>query len=291
MIMTELKDKKAPKKALAITQAVTVVSSIPIDAHTRTRFENALNTGGINITPTYNDNGGTGLGYGSLLDAAVHSPTSGLLVTLGGLVAFNFAIADSQTKFISLIGGTPQMNGNPFPAPANGINFWGAVSLESYVGNTARIRYLGRPPNSYQPGQITLLYNPNSAMSNIEIQNWPNTNIQPAGVDPNANNSDQYYDSAFRAITTSAVVVSADPWFNQTKNKLVAAANASGLYVSYPLKNYKEANPPPEKHGATVHGQHTDDGIMALGRMANSIFQQNTAQSIQRLPLPQPEDQ
>jgi len=279
------------KRAHAIAQSVTVISSITIDTNTRTTFQNALNTHGINIVPTYNDNNGVGLGYGSLLVAAVQGVNHGLLVTLGGLVAFSAAMQYSQAKFISLIGGTPQINGNSFPAPANGINFWGAVSFESYVGNTARIRYLGRPPHSYQPSQITLLYNPNSAMADIETQNWPNTNIQIGGVDANGNNSDQYYTFAFQGITTPAVVVSADPWFNQTRDKLVTAANASGLYVSYPLQNYKEASSLPEKHGATIHGQHTDDGITALGGMANLIFRQNAAQSIQRLALPQPEDQ
>jgi hypothetical protein len=128
-------------------------------------------------------------------------------------------------------------------------------------------------------------------MSNVETQNWPNSNVQIGGVDPNGNNSDQYYTSAFQSITTPAVVVSADPWFNQTKDKLVAAANASGLYVSYPLKNYKEANPKPDSHGATIHGPHTDDGVKALGDMANSIFVNDAAQDIQRLSLPPPEDQ
>ena len=64
------------KKARAIAQSVTVVSSIPIDPHTRTKFEHALNTGGINITPTYSDNQGAGWGYGSALDSAVQTPTS-----------------------------------------------------------------------------------------------------------------------------------------------------------------------------------------------------------------------
>jgi hypothetical protein len=117
--------KQYKKKAGAIGQSVTVVSSIPIDNHTRHQFENALNAHGIHINPTYNDNNGAGLGYGSQLDAAVHSPVSGLLVTLGGLVAFNSALSHSRTKFISLIGGLPQLNGNPFPTPVNGINFWG----------------------------------------------------------------------------------------------------------------------------------------------------------------------
>jgi hypothetical protein len=212
-------------------------------------------------------------------------------VTLGGLVAFNFALLHSNTNFISLIGGTPQINGHPFPTPIDGINFWGAVSFESYVGNTARIQNLGKPPHNYQPGQITLLYNPNSLMHDIEIQNWPNNNVKPGGVDPNGNNSDQYYTSAFQAITTPAVVVSADPWFNQSKNALVDAANNSGLYVSYPLKTYKDANPKPKHNRATLHGPHTDDGIADLGGMANAIFLQNTAQSIQRLALPPPQDQ
>ena len=278
-------DKKHRHEALA--QVVNVVSSIGIGQAFKTHFEAKLNAAGAHITPTYYPH----LDYGSGLANQIRQFNNGLLVTLGGLVSFVASVASAQVKFISLIGGTPQINGNRFPTPSNGSTFWGAVSLESYAGNAQRIRYLGRAPHNYQTSQISLLYNPNSFMANVEVQNWPNSNVQPGGVDPNGNNSAQYYAAAFQNIATQAVVISADPYFQHTKDDLVAAANASGQYICYPLYNYQNSNPPPEPHGATLYGPKLEDAIDSLGTMARDVLTKNQANpNIELVPLGSPRD-
>jgi hypothetical protein len=272
----EIRGAAAPKHGARapIAQTVTVVSSISISDSFKTAFSSGLNSSGTAITPTYND----GLGYGSGLKAAIASVHSGLLVTLGGLISWDAAMSNAVTPFISLIGGTPQINKDPFPTPSSSL-FWGAVSLESYAGNATRLLHLGKTPRGFKPNQICLLYNPNSYMQTIELQTWPNYNCQPAGIDPNGNNSSAFYPAAFQSIIanygTPAVVVSADPFFQDTKDLLVAAGNASGLYVCYPSSDYLNAATPPL--GATVFGPGIETGITPLGTMGRQVLSSNAA--------------
>jgi hypothetical protein len=278
-----------------IAQTVTVVSSIGISDSFKSNFEATLNPKGANsITPAYYDNNGVGYGYGSALGAEIAKFNSGLLVTIGGLVSWDAAMSNAATPFISLIGGTPQIGKDPFPSPSSTPPswFWGAVSLESYAGNATRIVHLGRIPQGFKSNQICLLYNPNSFMQGIELQTWPNYNCQPAGIDPDGNNSALYYAAAFQSIIanygTPAVVVSADPFFQYTKDQLVAAANASGLYVCYPSTSYLNAATPPL--GATLFGPAIEAGMTALGTMARTVLKTNSAVPIYRVPMGQPQD-
>ena len=232
-----------------------MISSIKCEPHFKKALEDAIkdNLPGVNVAVSYN----CSVSYDpAALAAAVQQASSdnsvGMIVTLGGLVTFVAAnnSADNPAKpFISLIGGTP-----PGVLPAVGTgNFYGAVSLESYAGNPARIAHLGTPPRNFLPAQITLLYNPLSVMSQQEISEWTGGNKLAKG-----DNDDTNYAAAISAINTPAVIVSADPFFHHSRDALIKAANNSFKFFCYPLENYRNrGGTQPAAGRATLHGPKT----------------------------------
>jgi hypothetical protein len=90
-----------------------------------------------------------------------------LIVTFGGLVAYNSAKARATTKFISLIGGLPPTDGIPWTEPPTG-KFMGCCDLQSYTHNANRVNWLvGHVPsvqndaqNDLPPGEIRRLCSP-----------------------------------------------------------------------------------------------------------------------------------
>lgn len=295
-------DTEKHRRRVIIVKAVDVVSSVTILAGFKTAFESGLNTGvaaADQIQPTYTPN----LGYGAGLGQTISTFTSGLVVTLGGLISFEAAESNAATQFVSLVGGTPTLKGAPFPTPGTGY-FFGAVSLESYAGNTgnpSRMQYLGTSPQpprrvgNFAPAQICLLFNPNSIMHTVETAAWTaagGATPVPGGIDPNTGqNSNQYYANAFAGIAQPAVVVSADPFFHHSKDALVHAANNSGKYLCYPLRNYRDSAPAPNTGYATVYGPRLEDAHNQLGQIARSVITNGSAVTpIYRTPLGNPID-
>ena len=94
---------------------------------------------------------------------------------------------------------------------------------------------------NFQRGEICLFYNPNSEQRNKELGEWKGANPVPGGINASGNNADDKYDRAFGKIPEAikAVVVSADPYFQDTKDALIESANATTKYFCYPLQEYK----------------------------------------------------
>src|ERR1700689_3226371 len=107
--------------------------------------------------------------------------------------------------------------------------------------------------NIQTENEICLLYNKNSEMSPNEVP-LLNRSV-PVTVDPKTVNRAAVYAQAFSAIsqiqnpTIKAVIVSADPYFNQTAADLVQAANnwisqlPAQRAVCYPLQEYSQHGP------------------------------------------------
>jgi hypothetical protein len=200
----------------------------------------------------------------------------GLIVTAGGLVVAQEAGKDTGATlpFISLVGGTP----GPFPSRGQGY-FRGGVSLESFGENPHRIAHLaglGIPES-----KICLLSNPNSSMAAAETAAWMAGGrgpvIKAGSVSKGSGNSAATYRPAFADIEKAGmmgVVVSADPFFQETMEELIDAANSwiaqgKGRRICYPLREYENpagrCKPAP---GYTLHGPALEDAYEALGRMA-----------------------
>jgi hypothetical protein len=262
------KKKKAPAKRAGsktpgkkrTASGIGLVSSIACTPAMKNAFQ-----AGSGIEPKYKCN----VGYKRLDDAvrAFDGDTGiGLIVTVGGLIAYKAANSDSTKPFVSLVG--------KFPTDGSAY-YKGAVNLQMYTFNPDRIAHLNT--KGFQTSQVYLFYNPNSATASDEKAAWtggPTVEGTTAG-----NNDAGTYNHAFDSITaqTAAVVMSADPFFYDTKSKLIAAANqwvAAGTkrYICYPLQNYRTGPPSPTGGKATLYGPSLEQAYQYHGKMAKEVL-------------------
>jgi hypothetical protein len=119
-------------------------------------------------------------------------------------------------------------------------------------------------------------------MAGTERQQF--TYTQKADVNPtNVANATAIYTAAFDAIGQitdgngdlpgiQAIVVSADPFFGQTKEQLKGVAKNYSYYMMYPLKGYKNGTPPKHNH-ATIHAPNDEmkKVYFKMGKKARAI--------------------
>jgi hypothetical protein len=266
---------------------VCVVSTIRFAG---TTFETQFKAGLGTIPGTYKapiDN--QGYDIQTLITAAQNAAKNNtLVVAVGGLITGQAAL-QAKVSFIALTGGIV----NFIDATTN--TFLGGICLDSYKYDPGRITYLTtKVPCS--ANQICLLYNTHSAMASIEKQQF--TYSQNADIDQtNVNNANAIYTTAFNAIgklpNIKAVVVSADPFFGQTKDQLTSVAQNYPYYITYPLKGYKNANPRPKHNHSTIHAPKDDLATVywKLGKKAGDIANGKTAAWDHEGPLDTPDDQ
>lgn len=267
-----------------VPATIGVVASIKCEPSFKSYFEGALKgnlAAAVPYTqPTYKD----GLGYRSAdLQSQIayfNSPATqvGLIVTVGGNVAFNaakdYANANPASKpFLSLVGAVP----SAVPASC-----WGGVSLESWRKNEDRVLDLINNSGFAASQSISLFYNQNSAMSSDEINDWmrlsgiyPQVNPNPVNAMLGGANNSSDYATSVADLYDGAVIISADPYFHRTREQLIQQLNIfvsqnPKNYVTYPLYNYENrggTNKPTPGH-ATLLGPRIEDAITVLGMLA-----------------------
>jgi len=200
-----------------------------------------------------------------------------LIVTSGGLIAFEAAKEKAtRSNFVSLVGHEPTGNIG---------KCLGGVTLNSFNVNNSRADFLesiGR-----NRAGIGLFCNLKSKFNPDEEADWAtipgvNHTIAHGGNTANKNDSSHYLNdltSADAGITT--MVISADPFFLKTKEKLIKAANdwvalaAPGTrHVCYPLEDYANAdgNNKPTPNTASWYGPNLLDAYRDLGLSAASAL-------------------
>jgi len=227
-------------RARVLTKPMIVVTTIHLNNQLRAAFEATAGQ-----TPAYHD----GIDYSQIAHymSQVDGPNR-LIVTGGGLIAFLAAKQYIvQGTFVSLLGMVPTGNLG---------NCYGGVSLNSFGDNSARVDFLVNHNGRARAG-IGLFCNPNSPITPDEVQNWAtiagvNQTIAYGGNTGGHNNSTHYLadlNGADPNITT--MIISADPFFQDTKDKLIGAANqwvtnapAGTRYVCYPFADYSNTNSP-----------------------------------------------
>jgi hypothetical protein len=206
-------------------------------------------------------------------------PEVGVIVTVGGLVAAIAARRYSANKpFLSLIGGTLPMD---FPGTIAG-QFYGGINLHTFSDNDTRFTSLTQAPANFSASQICLLSNPNSAMANVETTNWPSP---PRGKILTARN-DAEIRSAFTEFRTTAtlaaMIISADPFFQDHKEVVIEAANDSMKYVCYPLQvfanNGGRHQPHPNRH--RKHGPKLATEYYNLGAKTAAVIRSGAASTL-----------
>ena len=262
-----------------------LVSSISITQELYNAFENGVNDRNILITPR-KGNVGYKKGDRSALITTIRNnlTNTDLLVTLGGSVAYEAAKEANVTEFISLIGNVPRP-----PAPL----FWGGVSLECIVSNKDRLQYLTEQKH-IDITNIFLFYNRNSEMNAAELSNWsdltnPNTQIFAGGTNADGVNDPTVYGANFTEIGANsnirALIVSSDPFFQDSKQNLIAAANtwlqgATNRYICYPSRSYINNGRPGQ---STVFGPSMVDAYNLMGQIAANALIQPGPQPLLRL--------
>jgi hypothetical protein len=209
------------------------------------------------------------------------SAAVGLIVTVGGLASAIAALSVSTKPFISLIGGT--ITGT-FPGTISG-HFYGGITLHTFADNNARFTYLNSTKR-FNAAQICLLSNPNSSMATVEtsLAYWPSP---PRGRVLTARNDGEIA-SAFTDFRNDnalqAMIVSADPLFQDDKDNLIGYANNSGKYVCYPLQTYANtgsgATHQPNPHHHTKHGPLLATEYYNLGVKANWVITHDRASTL-----------
>jgi predicted enzyme related to lactoylglutathione lyase len=187
-----------------------------------------------------------------------------LIITVGGGITYQAAANLGLTKpFISIVGETPTNQA---------AQCYGGVTLQSVQEDIDRIGYLTNAKGINSPAAIGLYYNPNSAMATNEKAQWPGGQVVAATVPNNSNN--YAGDLGNFGNTTTAIVVSADPFFQDTKEALIAAANNITQYVCYSVQEFGNANGKSKpKHGkATMHGASLQDAYSLIGILAQNVL-------------------
>jgi hypothetical protein len=203
------------------------------------------------------------------------------LVTVGGLLAATAALEVSEYPFISLVGGRTAN----FPGILNG-NFFGGINLNSFNLNYPRIQHLVDKNKIKDLSEVCLLLASNSAMSEIEQSLWPKAAGRTYIVDAEDADSMQTTFEDFRERDDlTAMIVSADPFFQENRNDLIKAANQVAnddvkKHISYPFHIFKssdagghksgKAKPNPKHH--TIYGPKLATEYYNLGKKAASIL-------------------
>jgi hypothetical protein len=274
-IDTESYERESTRKVelLAGMKKVRVISPITITQAMLDAFTDGMN---ISSDLKHSDKHGYKRGDNSKLKQAIKDNNSAdLIATAGGLAAYDAARSDAVTNFVSVIGAI---------TPPFSNSFKGCVSLESYASNTARIALLHND-FGFQIKEIGLFYNPNSYMDK-ELDNWISLVGNKNQAFPGGNdNLGGTYNADFGNIPVTgsnaikALVISADPFFQDTKDDLIAAANtwvagAGGRYVCYPTQDYSNRTgthkPTPQK--ATLFGPDLATAYSLLGQLAAVVL-------------------
>jgi hypothetical protein len=244
-------NQKARLRVAAASPYIGVVTSINIGSGLKSAFLNGYKANGGTLTSVqYNPASPDGQ-YGlqtmvNIVKMYDSDSNCKLIVTVGGFVTFvaanSYVTATSQKKFISLVGGT-------MPVDSWSSRLYGGVSLGSIALNMNRIIYLVNNKNQTM-ANIALLQNLNSQMRTQEHSNWTTLGSGPVVFGGNNASGANYntFSTDFTNLPSSvtAVIISADPFFQDSKQQLISAANTwlmmdLARYVCYPLQDFQNS--------------------------------------------------
>jgi hypothetical protein len=262
------KKGKTRKRRAALTMGIGVISTIRARPRLRDAFKDGVNNNNVLIKPEHVQS------YKrrklqDKIELFNANRRIGLIVTVGGLVAYEAANAPAgATKpFLSLLGVVP---GDA------GAQCYGGVSLDSCRSNVERINDLVTN-NGFSASEIGLFQNPNSAMQALEEQLWTGARpVVKCSVDANGDVNPATYpaDLARFPATVKAIVISADPFFQDTMEELIAAANGTGKYICYPLLAYEneDGTNQPTRGKTTLFGPTLVGAYKLLGQLASMVL-------------------
>ena len=235
-------------------------------------------------------------GLAAAIQECNNTPKKDLIVTCGGSISYDAAkVATNNIPFVSLLGVAPDSPPTLFK---------GGVLLDSIAANRDRLTLLTQP-NSLPGGlqflksEVGLFCNKSSSMHQAEMDNWnmlvgkPQGNMSQiilGGNDGTGANSSSSYANDFTQATAKllkALVVSADPFFGDTKTDLIVAANKwindgttlqppQARYICYAGLGYANLSESPgnqpKKGSSTLFGPKLEDAYYLLGVVAGAAL-------------------
>ena len=259
----EIHQLAGSQMAKLVPKPIIVFSSIHINGDLRQAFISGAN----NQTPVWDD----GLDYDDLAnEMQPYDKSDFVIATAGGSILFEAAKSTLKSaRFVSVLGTSPTSNvGNCF----------GGVNLQSLDANSKRVDYL--VSNGCTRANIGLFCNPKSAMNQAEEKNWnsiPGVFHPPAhGGNTGNKNDSTHYDKDLAALDPKihTLIISADPFFQDTKEELIKALNHwlkadSKRRVCYPLEDYKNVSgTPPTNKKSYWYGPALKEVYNLLGNSA-----------------------
>jgi hypothetical protein len=270
---------RADKSAQALASSIAIVSPISTNSW-RQAFATALPNGGNGIALSWDDGHGYGTkkDYKALSDAIKsHDGQVGLIVTTGGNIAYRAAV-DARLKttpFVSLVGEVPSRRLD---------NSYGGVALQSWLANDARINFMAG--KGFKASEIGLFCNRRSAMHSDETTLWHGSEYYCTGGGGNNNPDPAVFTNEFKSVDDSvkALVISADPFFQDNKLALMNACNAwlggnPARKVCYPLADYVgvPVTTPAPAGSSFWFGPLLSDAYGALAAVAGQVLQTGAA--------------
>jgi hypothetical protein len=213
------------------------------------------------------------IGYntGALQNAAqnVLAVNPDVIVTFGGNIVASAMVAKNSgdIPMFSVIGNlTPQLASAAY----------GGINLDTVARNAERFNRLTKVLN-IPASAICFLANPGSAMHYAEYAQWialnPNGVFYPfSPLTPGSSmTAQQGFDSIFQSFArngaVSAMLVSADPSFQDFKDELISSANNVNKTVCYPLQTYyNNSGVQPVSGRSTIHGPKLARACFVLGQ-------------------------
>ena len=254
------KQKGEKRKGKAGVAVVGVVSSISVT----TPLKNAIKNGG-NFTDQQLSVAG-GLGYDQVTIQGAISQFNNdanikVIITVGGGITYAAAAAMAALvkPFVSVVGEAPA---NPAPQCYGGVTLRSCQADADRIGKTLHGK-------GFQPTEIGLYYNPKSVMAATENLNWPGGQVIAATV-PN-NEANYAGDLGQFSAGIKAIVISADPFFQDTKDALTAAVNNINKYCCYSVQDFNGKHLKASMHGPKLKEVYSLVGTLAANVLTNGF--------------------
>jgi hypothetical protein len=200
----------------------------------------------------------------------------GLIVTVGGTTTAVAAQNNATIPFVSLIGDTT----TDFRGNIAGY-FYGGINLQNNSSrNGVRVTDLWQFYGIYS-SEICLLCNPDANTTKGEKEEWNNA-LPPRGKIYEATKlvdiGTAFTDFAGKD-NLSAMIISSDGFFQDSKDDIKRAHKASGKFVCYPLQIYSEGVEPLPP-GSIRDGTLLASAYYALGKKAAQVITSGTPSTL-----------
>jgi hypothetical protein len=182
-----------------------------------------------------------------------------VIITVGGGITYAAAAAMAALAkpFVSVVGEGPA---------TQALQCYGGVTLQSCQADADRI---GKTLHGkgFQPTEIGLYFNPKSVMA--ENVSWLGGQVIAATV-PN-DEANYPGDLAQFSAGIKAIVISADPFFQDTKDALTVAVNNTNLYCCYSVQDFNGKHLKASMHGPKLKEVYSLVGTLAANVLTNGF--------------------